>query len=330
MLSYLWEQEISMDIAENLFKKHEPLAKYTTFKIGGPADLFFEAKSADELVGAVLTGRKMGLPIFILGGGTNILIGDRGIRGLVIKNNARAITIRGAKGKLAKGKSDELVFVEAETGAIMNQLVRFTVEEGLAGLEMHLGLPGTVGGAVFMNSKWTHPTGYVGDVVYQAEIFTPKNERKIVPKSYFQFAYDTSSIQKTNDVVLSVVFALQSDTKENLWRIATDSVKYRQTTQPQGLKSPGCTFRNISVAEAVAIPTPNHTTSAGFMIDHAGCKGLKVGDAEVSDQHANFIVNRGTATARDVVELIEKVRTKVKDTFGVRLEEEIVRVGEFE
>jgi len=300
---------------------NEPLGKYTTFKIGGPADYFYDAKTVDDFVGAMLLGRKLGLPVFILGGGTNILIGDKGIRGLVVRNSTRGISLRGVK--------NQLVFVEAESGVVINQLVRITVEEGLAGLEMQLGLPGSVGGAVYMNSKWTHPVGYVGDVVYQAKILTPQGEIKIVPKSYFQFAYDTSILQKSNDIVLSVVFALRRADKKELWKIANDSVVYRRETQPQGVHSPGCTFRNISQAQAIAVPTPNHTTSAGFLVDHAGCKGMHVGDAAVSDVHANFIVNRKAASAADVIQLIEKIRKKVFDQFGVTLEEEIVRVGEF-
>ena len=316
-------------VGVNDLLKNEPLAAYTTLKIGGPADYFYDAKTVDDFVSAILLGRKRKLPVFVLGGGTNILIADRGIRGLVIKNSTHAITIRGAKGKHIGGKSDELVFVAADSGVVMNHLIRFTIDAGLAGLEMQLGLPGTVGGAVYMNSKWTHPVGYVGDVVYQAEILTPDNERKHVPRSYFQFAYDSSYIQKTNDIVLSVVFALRSDAKEHLWEVADKSIAYRRQTQPQGVKSPGCTFRNISQAEALSVPTPNYTTSAGFLIDHAGCKGVRVGDAEISSVHANFIVNRGQATAADVVQLIEMVRTNVQKKFGVRLEEEIVKVGEF-
>ena len=306
------------------------LAPYTTFKIGGPADYFYDAKTTDDFVGAIVFGRKRNFPLFILGGGTNILIGDKGMRGLVIKNSTHAIQIRGMKGNVTAGLAKKgLVFVEADSGVSFNSLVRFTVEEGLAGLEMHLGLPGTVGGAVFMNSKWTHPPGSVGDAVYQAELLTDQNERKIVPKSYFQFGYDTSSIQKTNDILLKVVFALRADTKERLWSIANGSIRYRRQTQPQGVFTAGCAFQNISRAEALVANTPDHTTSAGFLIDHAGLKGTRVGDAEVSSVHANFIINRGRATAADVVQLIELTRTKVKEQFGVILKEEIVRAGEF-
>lgn len=324
------------DIYELLQKKYgdrvrrdEPLVRYTTFKIGGPADVFFEAKETSELVDAVVEARRLNTPVFILGGGTNILIGDKGIRGLVIKNNTSAISIAGVKGKMTSGARVGEVFVEADTGVPMNKLVRFTVEEGLAGLEMQLGLPGSVGGAIYMNSKWTHPEGCVGDAVYQATILTPAGEVKAVPKSYFQFAYDTSSIQKTGDIVLSVVFALTPADKEELWNVANESIAYRRASQPQGVASPGCTFQNISKAEAFSVPTPNHTTSAGFLVDHAGMKGVARGAAKISDVHANFIVNTGQAKASDVVQLIETARSKVRAQFGVELKEEIVRVGEF-
>jgi UDP-N-acetylmuramate dehydrogenase len=324
-----WYTQLAAVLGSDRVRRSEPLARMTTLKVGGPADLFYEARTADELITALQTAYKHHIPAFVLGGGTNILIGDKGIRGFVVRNQTSGIAIRGMKGKEGKGGSSALVFVEADSGVVMNKLVRFTVEEGLAGLEMQLGLPGTVGGAVFMNSKWTKPVGYVGDVVHQATILTPKGELVIVPQSYFQFAYDTSSIQKTKDVVVRVVFALKRDTKEHLWEIANRSMAYRRETQPQGIASAGCAFRNISQAQAMAIATPNQTTSAGFLVDHAGMKGATAGGAQISPVHANFIFNTGKATAADMVALIEKARGAVKDRFRVVLEEEIVRVGEF-
>lgn len=324
-----WQRQLTEALGEGRVRRDEPLARYTTFKVGGPADLFYEAKTADELVQAVQAARRFAIPLFVLGGGTNILIGDKGIRGLVVKNMTGGIAIRGMKGGQSATGASGLVYVEADSGVILNKLVRFTVEEGLAGLEMHLGLPGTVGGAVYMNSKWTKPAGYVGDVVHQATILTPQGELVVVPQSYFQFAYDTSSIQKTGDILISVVFALRRDTKEHLWQIANESIAYRRETQPQGIASAGCAFRNISEADALAAATPNHTTSAGFLVDHAGMKGAHMGGAQISPIHANFIFNTGKATAADVVALIEKARARVKEQFGVTLEEEVVRVGEF-
>lgn len=309
--------------------ENEPMVHYTTFKIGGPADLFYDAKTTDELVSAVTAARKLDVAVFVLGGGSNILVGDGGIRGLVVKNNTERIAIAGARGAYKKGKQAGTVYVEADSGVVMNKLVRFTIEEGLGGLEMQLGLPGTVGGAMYMNSKWTRPAGFVGDAVYQATILTPKGDVETVPRVYFRFGYDQSIIQKSGDIILSVVFAVRQTDKEELWKIANTSMVYRHESQPQGIKSPGCTFRNISASDAMRIPTPNHTTSAGYLVDHAGLKGLEIGDAQISPVHANFIINRGNASARDVVYLIEQARKKVKEQFGVRLVEEIVRVGEF-
>lgn len=315
-------------LGENL-KVQEPLAKYTTFKVGGPADWFYDAQTTDGLVTAVNLSRSLQLPFFILGGGTNLLIGDKGFRGIVIKNSARAIMVRGIKAEVKNGEAKRKVFVEADSGVLMNSLVRFTEDQGLKGLEMHLGLPGTVGGAVFMNSKWTHPEGYVGDVVYQAVILTPGGEITTVPRDYFRFGYDTSTIQHSGDIVLKVVFMLEQSTKEELWQIANESMEYRRRTQPQGVFTAGCTFRNISQAQALVLNTPNHTTSAGFLIDHAGMKGKQIGGAQISSQHANFIVNTKRARAADIVSLIEQSRAAVKKQFGVELEEEIIRVGEF-
>lgn len=320
---------LQMKLGADRVTRDEPLARFTTFKVGGPADYFYTARTKEELVDAVKAADEAGVPVFILGGGTNILIGDKGIRGLVIKNVSQSIVIRGMKGAIKKGEPDRTVYVEADAGVPINKLVRFTVEEGLAGLEMHLGLPGTVGGAVFMNSKWTHPTGYVGDVVHQATLLTVSHEIKSVSQDYFHFAYDYSSLQKTHDTVLSVTFALKQSESAALWKVANDSIAYRRESQPQGVLSAGCTFKNISKAQAMVVGTPDLTTSAGFLVDKAGLKGVREGGAHISEMHANFIVNDGKATAADVVKLIEKARSAVQHAFGVRLDEEIVRIGEF-
>lgn len=310
-------------------KEHEPLGRYTTLKIGGPADLFYDAKTRQELIEVVTQARTLRIPVFVLGGGSNLLIGDLGIRGVVVKNSTDSIVFRGAKGMYTRGQRSAKIYVEADSGVPFNKLVRDTIEEGLGGLHMHLGLPGTVGGAIFMNSKWTKPESYVGDAVYQATILTPNGDIKTVTREYFHFGYDHSVIQVSGDIVLSVVFLLNPSDKDKLWEVADASMSYRKETQPQGVFSPGCTFQNISQKEAICIPTPNYTISAGFLVDHAGCKEMSVGGAGISPVHANFIVNRDHATASDVVQLIALVKAKVLDTFHVSLVEEIVKVGEF-
>lgn len=309
-------------------KENEPLARYTTFKIGGPADLFYEARTGEELTFVVSIARKTGIGVFVFGGGSNILIAEKGIRGLVVKNSTKHIVIRGAKGMIKRQQSQRVVYVEVDSGVMINTLVRYTIEEGLQGLEMHLGLPGTVGGALYMNSKWTKPAGYVGDTLYQATIVTPKGEVMVEPKSYFHFGYDQSILQHTGDIVTKAIFALNPDEKSALWERANASIRYRRESQPQGVFSAGCTFKNISKAQALSIPTPNHTTSAGNLLDHAGLKGFTIGDAQISPIHANFIINRGKATSQDVIAVIEYAKKAVEQQFGVRLEEEIVRIGE--
>ncbi|OGG08543.1 UDP-N-acetylenolpyruvoylglucosamine reductase [Candidatus Gottesmanbacteria bacterium RBG_16_43_7] len=305
------------------------LSKYTTFKIGGNAQYFLQATSRAELTFYLKRLYEMGIPVFILGGGSNILISDKGISGVVIKNNTRNIQIKGMKGRRRGARNLSDVYLDADSGVIMNQLVRFTIEQGLAGLHMHLGLPGTVGGALYMNSKWTRPEAYVGDILYQAEIIGSDGRVRIEPRSYFKLAYDYSIMHDTHDIVLGATFRLTSANTQDLWRQAEESMAIRKSTQPQGLHSAGCIFKNISHAQALSFSTPNHSTSAGFLIDHAGCIGLKSGNAEVSAVHANFIVNRSQATASDIRKLIVKIKDKVKAQFGIELEEEIRFIGDF-
>jgi len=313
----------------NKIKQDIVLAPYTTYKIGGPADLFFDAQTKEELCDVIVAAHTLHIPYFLLGGGTNILVGDKGFRGLVIKNNTNQITVVGMKGKAGKDAHTESVYVEADSGVLFNRLVRFTVEEGLGGLEMHLGLPGSVGGAIYMNSKWMQKKAFVGDVVHQGIILDDKNTIKIVPRSYFQFQYGKSFLQESTDIVLSVVFSLTKANKDELWKIANESVSYRQKTQPQGFPTAGCVFKNISLADALSQGTPDHTTSTGRLIDVVGLKGKKIGDAEFSPVHANFIVNHGHATANDVIELMQIAKKKIQETFGITLTEEIQKVGEF-
>ena len=299
-------------------QEHVVLAPFTTFNIGGPADYFLEAHTGHDLAQAVILARQLHLPFFILGGGSNILIGDKGFRGLVIRNSTRSITMKGAKGAISGGIKTESVYVEADSGVPFNLLVRFTIDSGLQGLEMHLGLPGSVGGAIYMNSKWMDPPSYVGDVVYQARILTPTNDIRTVAKEYFR-----------GDIILSVVFELHRADKDTLWDSANKSIEHRKNTQPQGAKTAGCIFKNITPADAIIAQTPGHIASSGYLIDHAGCKDIAVGGAKVSPIHANFIVNTGNATASDVLQLIRTIQERVQKQFNVTMKEEVIRIGEF-
>ncbi len=296
-------QKLEEKLGRGRVKMNEPLSLHTSFKIGGPAQFYFEANSSEEVSGAVGAAQNLKITYLILGGGSNILVGDKGFPGLVIRNKGSDIKVLGYSGKIKSRQSQvENVLIEVDAGVPFNQLVRFTIEEGLAGLEEFLGLPGTVGGAVIGNSHWQDKK--IGEMIVS---------------------------QKTLDkgIILSVVLGLKKGDKNLLWQKARQAVEYRQRTQPLSFPSAGCTFRNIKKSEALRIGTPNLTTSAGFLVEAAGLKGTQVGSAQVSTVHANFIVNLGGASASDVLELIDLIKTKVKEKFKVSLKEEIVRVGDF-
>lgn len=295
---------------------NEPMSAHTTFRIGGPAQYYVAVDNLDTFVRLVKTAHKRNLPVFIVGGGSNIVVSEKGIKGLVIKNNCRMFETIDGKRHL----------VCADAGVIMGQLVRFCIDQGFCGLEYQLGLPGTVGGAVFMNSNFPKKGAFVGDCVYKATLLGRDGEVKEVNNSYFQFAYDYSILQKTHEIVLSVVFALTPEDKNLLLERGKEALQYRLGTQPKGA-SAGCTFRNITIVEAKSVPTPKGVTSAGYLIDKAGLKGTRVGGAMISDMHANFIINTGRATASDVYSLLNLIKSKVHDQFGIQLHLEVREVG---
>lgn len=311
-------------------KQQEPLAKLTTLKVGGEAQFYFIAQSTKEVEIAIKAASEAKIHHYILGSGSNVIISDRGLEGLVIRNESRSINIVKRLGTVKNGKTKTTqALVEVDTGTLVNTLVRYTCDEGLGGLERHLGLPGTVGGALYMNSKWTNPVSYVGDVLYQARVIDDNGEIKVVDQKYFDFGYDQSILQKTHEVVLSATFLLTAEDKKILWERAHESLEYRKRTQPMGVATAGCTFRNISLADAMKIPTPNHTKSAGFLVDQVGLKGFQIGKMKLSDHHANFMINLGDATASDAKALIDEAKRRVKEKFAVDIEPEVVLMGDF-
>lgn len=306
----------------------EKLAKFTTLKIGGNAEFFIEANNEQALLSTMQFARHHGIPVSFLGGGSNVFISDKGVSGLVLRNATSGITIAGVKSKRINGKQTSEVLIEVQSGTIMNALVRHTCDNGWSGLEVHLGLPGTVGGAVTMNSKWTKPViGYVGDVVCKAKLLHKDGSVETVDNEYFHFSYDYSRLQETDDILLSVLFLLEKQSKDIVWETANESMLYRKKTQPQGVFSAGCTFQNISNADARIIPTPNFTTSAGYLIDSVGLKGFSIGNVQISPTHANFIINTGNATSSDMVKLIDLVQKKIYEKYHIVLKEEIKRMG---
>lgn len=310
------------------------LSKHTYFKIGGAAKYFFETKSVDDLKQALTVAYTNKIPFVILGGGANVLVSDNGFAGLVIKNRTEGIKLVGVKGTIDKtGRGIKHALVWTASGTLMNQLARFTVDQGLSGLEFLLSVPGTVGAGIKINSHYEVEKGeFIANCLSSATLFDPGNgEIKNVDHNYFEFAYDYSKIQETREIVIEAVFKLDSqEDKSKLWQKAMDDVKRRNAEQPVGIACSGCIFRNIDENDAKRLSTPNLTTSTGYIIEALGLKGLKVGGAQISEKHANYILNVNNASASDVQELIKLIKEKAKNTFSLDLKEEIFYVGDFE
>ena len=290
------------------------LAPLTSFGIGGPADYLFDARTTDELVLAVTLAREDGIAVTLIGGGSNILVADGGIRGLVIRPKATRVASAG----------DGVVCADA--GVTVNGLVRWTIARGLGGLEAWAGMPGTIGGAIHGNA---HYDGHrISEWMISVSLLRRDGSVTDVPADEMAFGLDTSRPETTGDIVLrAAVRVVPGCDPVGLRTVARQSLVHRRRTQPLHMRSAGCAFQNPDPARdrlPAAVPW-----SAGALIDLAGLKGRTAGGACVSPVHANFIVNQGGATAADVRRLIEVCRREVFARFGVRLRDEIVYLGEF-
>jgi UDP-N-acetylmuramate dehydrogenase len=298
--------------AERL-QRDVPLAPYTTFRIGGPADVLYDATTSDELASAVGAARAAGVPCFVLGLGANILVGDLGVRGLVVRNRAARIEIAN------DGQ------VRAESGAVVADLIRRTVAAGWSGLEHYVGIPSTVGGAVWQNLHFLSPaperarTMFIAEVVRSVELLLPSGARVTVGAEDMHFGYDTSRLHGSGEVALAVGFALERGDSFVLHRIMQENLSWRGSRHPwlDVHPSAGSIFKKI---EGVG---------AGRLIDQCGLKGFRIGDAQISHIHANIMVNLGAATAADVRALIAHAQQAVRERFDQRLEPEIGFIGEF-
>ncbi len=294
-------------------KRDVRLGPYTTFKIGGPADLLYEAQSAEELARSVTLARELDLPHFVLGLGANILIGDRGFRGLVIRNVASAHAFD-ADGRL-----------RTESGAVVKDLILEAVSLGWSGLEHYVGIPSTVGGAIWQNLHFLSPapererTMFIAEVFESCEILSQEGERKSVGADYVKFGYDDSVFHHRRDIVLAVTFRLTRGDTASMHRIMQENLSWRGGKHPwlDWHPSAGSIFKKIE------------GLGAGRLVDQLGMKGRRIGDAQISHIHANIMVNLGNASARDVRALIAEAQQGVKARFNVDLEVEIGFVGEF-
>jgi UDP-N-acetylmuramate dehydrogenase len=300
-------------LPEGGVRRSVPLAGLTTFKIGGPADWLVDVRSVDELAAVLAVVRASGERLTLLGGGSNVLVADTGIRGVVLRVRLKDVS------QLAPDR------VRAGAGVTMNGLVRWTIARGLAGLEAWAGTPGTVGGAIFGNAHFGGRD--VGGFVTGVRLIGADGIVLEVEPAAMEFAYDTSRLKRTGEILVSADFAASPGDVHALRRLARESLAYRKQTQPLALASAGCIFQNPDPA-VDALP-PDVPASAGALVDRAGVKGLRIGGASISPAHGNFVVNDGTATAADVRAVIEAARAAVRDRFGVVLRDEVVFLGQF-
>jgi len=290
------------------------LGPMTTFRIGGPADLLYRARTADELAHAIQTVRQLDAPHFLLGRGANILVGDRGFRGLVIRSEVGGIDFL--------DESRVCVGAGVET---FPDLIDATVARGLGGLHHYVGIPSTVGGALWQNLHFLSPapererTVFIEEILESAELLTEEGERKTVGVDYFQFGYDESILHHRDDVVLSATFRLQAQAKEELRQVMRDNLAWRDERHPDLWLYPcaGSIFQKID------------GIGAGRLVDECGLKGHVLGNAGIFHKHANIVVNYGGATAREVRQLIDLAQETVARETGHELVPEIVFVGEF-
>ena len=285
-----------------------PLGPLTTLKIGGPADWYYAARTVDELAGVLIIAREYEIPVTLLGDGSNVLISDLGIRGLVIHNRADRIELRGNN-------------LFSEGGALLAALVDRSGAESLTGLEFAAGIYGSVGGAVFGNAGAYGKS--IADILVNAEVLTRDCERVILSPAQMEFSYRQSGSTKHGWVVLSCEVALEQGDREAISAEIDRIIAIRSTKLPSDLPSAGSYFRNIEDPSAEYGKVP-----AGKLLEALGAKSLRVGNAGVYEKHANVIVNLGNATAADVLGLAELMKQKVRDAYGIELQSEVRFLGE--
>ncbi|MFA5318103.1 MAG: UDP-N-acetylmuramate dehydrogenase [Patescibacteria group bacterium] len=317
-------QKLKEKLGENL-QENEEMKQYSTFKLGGPAKYFFIAKNKRDIVKAVKVAKELSLDFFILGGGSNILVSDSGYSGLVIKIENREIKINGET-------------IKADSGTTLEKVTSLAAQNALSTMEWASGIPGTVGGAVRGNAG-----AYGADTsnnILEVEVYDIEKDRVVIMEnSECGFEYRESIFKKDkNLIILGAVFQLQKGDKEEIKSKILENAKARICSQPK-FPSVGCNFKNIIITPEIKkklkeiIPEIESKIKGGKMgaallIDQADLKGHKIGGVKVSDEHANFIVKfQEDGTAQNVFDLINYVKNKIKERYGIELEEEVQCVG---
>ncbi len=290
-------------------QKDVSLRELSHFRIGGAADYFFEALSTSELSTAICLARDYQTPFYVIGGGYNILFADKGYRGLILKNSVQG---------LKKLKDSE---IEVHSGTPLYEVLHFCTENSHSGLEFLAGIPGSVGGAVFGNAGAFEQN--IGACLRRATILDSENNTITVDNAYFTFSYRHSGLKEKQDILLKSSFAVKESKKEEIAKKIQGILEKRKAKHPPWeMACAGSYFKNPIFPDGNKIP-------AAKLLDNVGAKGLKIGGASVYGLHANFIINTENATAKDVQDLAAELKRRVKEEYGVKLEEEVIYLPEF-
>lgn len=297
-------------------KQNKNISPYITLRTSTTAEFFFEAENRDDIQKAYIIAKNENIPFMIIGGGSNIAVTKSVLSGIVVRNLYQ-------KKEIVKENSDSVeLFVSS--GYPIARLVTETAMAGFEGFEYHLGLPGTLGGAVAMNSKWyaDRKPIYFGDSLIKATLLDNQGKLKVVDRNYFHFAYDYSFLKESKEILLDAVFLLKKSDPEILKSRAKSAMEQRHKTQVVGEPTCGCMFQNLTEEEQHSLKLP--TTSVGQLIDNMGLKNTQMGSFVISDKHANFFINKGEGKAEDLLALISLVKSKVKEKYNLDLREEVV------
>lgn len=283
---------------------NEPMSRHTTFRVGGEARYLVRISSSEQIRKIIPYLKEVEMPYFVLGNGSNLLVGDKGYEGVILQIGSKMSHIQ-AEGSLIK----------AGAGALLTQVAKCAMENGLTGLEFASGIPGTIGGGVVMNAGAYE--GEMAQVVEQVSVISDQGEILVLDKDTMEFGYRTSAIKKRPFIVLEVALRLEQGNKGEIAAKMEELTRRRREKQPLEYASAGSTFKRPE------------GYFAGKLIMDAGLRGYSIGDARVSEKHCGFVINTGNATAADVAEVIREVQERVKEKFGVTLETEVIFLGDF-
>ena len=296
-----WLEEIRAALPDLVVYQQEPMKKHTTFRVGGSADLYVCPKK-QELPVILGLAKKKGLAVTVIGNGSNLLVGDKGYRGVILQIFKKMNQIRVEENKIYAG-----------AGALLSKIAATALSESLTGFEFAAGIPGTLGGGVAMNAGAYG--GEIKDCIVSAKVLTKEGERVVLKKEDLQLSYRNSVILQKGYLVLEATFSFEKGNPAEIQEEIKELNKRRREKQPLEYPSAGSTFKRPE------------GYFAGKLIEDAGLRGYRVGDAQVSEKHCGFVVNRGEATAKDVAQLISDVQNRVMDEFGVKLEPEVRMIG---